>query len=79
MTKKYPIGTKIRFLWKVDDTGKFGTIVGFHRGGDPVIFLPTSENVRQGYFNGSKFTWKCKWHEIEPIGQQQLLFDFMYK
>ncbi len=78
-TKTYPIGTLIKFLWEVEDTGKIGRIVGFRDSGEPVIFLPTSPNTRRELYKGAEYTWKCQWREIEPVGQQQLLFEFMYE
>ena len=77
MKYKYPVGTKVRFLYTAQDTGKIGTIVGFRSGGQPVIFLPTSKSIRRSLFKGVEFTWRCEWNQIEPIGQQQLLFEFM--
>ena len=83
--KKYPIGTKIRFLHSYIDTNKEGVIVGTsndNRGLD--IFLPTADkHIVDGYYptlsDGTKFTWHCRWDEIEPlvIKNQQLLFSFM--
>jgi len=86
MTKKYPIGTKIRFLNKMFDTGKEGVIVGLGSyGNDWVgIFIPTAHKHITGNYHptlsdGTKFTWHCRWTEIEPISvkNQQLLFAFM--
>ena len=36
--RKYPIGTKIKFLWECEDTGKIGTIVTYH-GDSPAIYI----------------------------------------
>ena len=85
MDKKYPIGTKIRFINKTIDTNKTGTIVGLRPGsGRPVVFLPTAEKhiIENRYptlSGGTKFTWKCGWDEIELLVQknEQLLFSFM--
>ncbi len=76
---KYPIGTKIRFLWAVWDTNKVGTIVDIDKHDNtPIIHLPTG--VKKHYLeDGRVYTWRCGWNEIELVGQQQLLFDFMYK
>jgi len=80
--KKYPIGTKIRFLHHFD-FGKIGTIVGLRSNGKPIIFLPTADkhsidNYYPTLSDGTKFTWKCSWHEIEPLKNVQLLFSFMH-
>jgi len=81
-TKKYPIGTPIRFLYKREDNGKTGKIVGLRSNGCPIIFLPTADKhtKRNSYptlSDGTKFTWKCSWNEIEPLKNVQLLFSFM--
>ena len=82
--KKYPIGTKIRFIHKSLDTGLKGTIVGLSLGGKPDIFLPMADkHIKDNYYptldDGTKFTWHCSWNEIERISikGQQLLFSFM--
>ena len=84
VTKKYPIGTKIRFINPYIDTGLTGKIVGLTMGWGPDIYLPMAEkHIKHGRFpilsNGAKFTWHCRWEEIEPISVkgQQLLFSFM--
>ena len=84
--KKYPIGTKIRFIHPRIDTGLTGTIVGFTFNGRPDIFLPMADkHIKNNYHptldDGTKFTWHCSWNEIEPISVkgQQLLFSFMEK
>ena len=84
MTKKYPIGTKIRFIHKTFDNNKEGVIVGIHINGNPDVYLPMAEkHVRDNRHptlpNGVKFTWHCHWYEIEPLitKGQQLLFAFM--
>lgn len=83
-TKKYPIGTKIRFINPTLDTNKTGTIVGFSYSGRVDIFLPTAEkHIKDNYHptlpDGTKFTWHCRWDEIEllMVKGQQLLFAFM--
>jgi len=84
-TKNYPIGTKIRFINHRFDTNKTGLIVGYWGNGTkPAVFLPTAEKHTKDnrypiLFNGTKFTWKCGWDEIEPVGEQQLEFSFMYE
>ncbi len=84
MVKTYPIGTKIRFLYKRIDTNKTGVIVGLRRGGGPIVFLPTADkHLKDNNYptlpDGTKFTWKCGWDEIElfVLPNQQLLFNFM--
>lgn len=81
--KKYPIGTKIRFINKNLDMGKKGVIVGYH-GSEPTIYVPTAhKHVEQNYYptlsNGIRFTWYCRWDDIEQLilPNQQLLFNFM--
>ena len=79
--KKYPIGTKIKFLWDCEDTGKTGTIVAYHGDGDPTIYLPTADkHVKRNsctMYRGVKITWNCDCHEIEVLPQSgQLTFDF---
>ena len=85
-TKKYPIGTKIRFLHPRIDTNKVGTIVGLSVDRGPDIYLPTAEKHTVGdrhptLDDGTKFTWHCAWDEIEilVLKGQQMLFEFMYK
>ena len=83
--KKYPIGTKIRFIHPRFDTGLTGTIVGLTTNRGPDVYLPTAEKHVK-YDNhptlddGTKFTWHCSWNEIEPLVllNQQLLFSFMH-
>lgn len=84
-TKKYPIGTKIRFINPNLDTNKEGVIVAILPNGHPTVYLPTADkHINQNYYptldDGTKFTWRCSWDEIEPISVkgQQLLFEFMY-
>jgi len=84
--KKYPIGTKIRFLYKRVDTNKIGTIVAITPWGNPVIFLPTAQkHISDGYYftldDGTKYSWQCKWREIEKVVEknQQLYFDSIYE
>ena len=84
ITKKYPIRTKIKFLYRYQDTNKIGIIVGFRSDNRPIIFLPTArKHIEDNHYptlsNGTKFTWKCNWDEVEPIGEQQLEFSFMYE
>lgn len=82
--KKYPIGTKIRFIHPTLDNGKVGKIVGYY-GSSVDIYLPTAhkhivENYHPTLSDGTKFTWHCSWYEIEKLGPEvgeQLLFSFM--
>lgn len=80
-TKKYPIGTKIRFIANEDmcyqakkDDGKVGKVVGETPYGTVQIFLPDSV---KGY--NARCTWNTKWENIKPLAlkNQQLLFAFM--
>ena len=82
MYKKYPVGTKIRYIngensWH-DFYEKKGTIVNIIRG-YPLIYLPDS--VEHSCFStiDTPATIQCRWYEIEPliIKNQQLLFSFM--
>ena len=62
LRKKYPIGTKIRFIHRTLDTNKVGAIVGFNRMSSPHIYLPkANKHVKGGYYpvtdRGTKFTW----------------------
>lgn len=83
--KKYPVGTKIRFLYKYEDTGKEGVIIALNYSGNPVIFIPTAKkHIKNDYYptwndTGKVYSWACGWHHIERIAQvgEQLLFDFM--
>ena len=80
MTKKYPIGTKIKFLSDGSDKDKTGEIVAIQHD-MPIIFLPKGDNnVRLNnvrLIDGLTVTWLCGWDEIKPIRQGQLMFDFM--
>ena len=87
--KEYPMGTRIRFIHPRLDTNKIGKVVGYwedDRGdGRPVIYLPTADKHKEERYptlsDGTIFTWKCKWNEIEKFyhKNEQLLFSFMYK
>ena len=77
MIKKYPIGTKIRFLYDNYDKGKWGTIVGISKGHPLVVISEASGGTAK--YGGIECNWKCLWEHIEPIGHRQLLFDFMYE
>jgi len=84
MNKKYPIGTKVRFVFPYEDTDKIGIIVGYH-GSNPIIYIPTADkhierNQHPILDDGTPFTWYCRWQDIEILVEknQQLLFAFMY-
>lgn len=84
--KKYPIGTRIRFINPYFDTGLTGTIVGLTTSRGPDIYLPMAEkhvkyDKHPTLSDGTKFTWHCDWNEIEifAVKGQQLLFSFMEK
>jgi len=82
-SKKYPIGTKIRFISKgsYDDFfDKTGTIVNIVHG-YPVIYLPKSKFSKQSCFStrDKPATVQCGWEDIKLLvgKNQQLLFNFM--
>ena len=80
--QKYPIGTKIRFLYKGEDTNKVGVLVAIEMS-RPYIYLPTADkHIKRNHHpilrDGTKYTWGCGWNEIEPLKKQQLMFSFMY-
>lgn len=78
--KKYPIGTKIKFIGVsyLNDGGKVGSIVGYC-GGFPLIFLPESTHISDFSTQLIPATWQTGWEDIEVLSQknQQLLFAFM--
>lgn len=78
-TKKYPIGTKIRFIYNNYDRGKTGTIVGLRKhDGCPYIYLPSGQ-LASSRCNGKVYSYVCLWGHIErhvEIGEQ-LLFEFV--
>jgi len=83
-TNKYPIGTKIRFINTWFDTNKDGIVVAIRSNGEPTIYLPTAlkhvvDNYHPILSDGTKYTWHCRWNEIEllTIPNQQLVFSFM--
>ena len=81
-TKKYPIGTKIRYIgdsngnWWRD--GWTGTIVGIMND-FPLIYLPKSTFVSSYSTMECCVTVQTSWDAIERVVQknQQLLFSFM--
>ena len=86
MTKKYPIGTKIRFIADescysaaLADDGKIGTVVKIK---DMLvcIYLPDSKQWENTVEDAPKdITWTTKWECVEPVKEigKQLLFSFM--
>lgn len=82
MIKKYPIGTKIRYIGEGNirgwwERGWTGTIVGIV-GGSPLIFLPQSTFESEYSTAICKATVQTSWSNIELARPQQLMFDFMY-
>lgn len=88
-TKKYPVGTKIKFIGHdgmanraKSDIGKCGIIVAIpnDRVDEVIILLKKSEKPSFTY-HGKEATWKTLWVGIVPIAikNQQLLFDFAYE
>lgn len=87
LAKKYPIGTKIK--WVLDaclanniakkDIGKLGVIVGYNKGDCPLIFLPKSEHLSSNSTQAVPISWWATWNTIEILPQknEQLLFSFM--
>lgn len=84
MKYKYPIGIKVKFIYKNNDENKFGTIVGIDKceyDGEVkyFVFIPNSSLPYSGMTKDKiKYTWKCLASQIEPLKNQQLLFEFMY-
>lgn len=80
MAKKYPVGTKIRWVggcnW--DFSNKIGRIVGFENG-LPLIFFSVSKWTSIYSTEKVPVTIQCNWDEIEKVVTkgQQLLFSFM--
>ena len=79
----YPVGTRIKFTYEYEDTGKIGTIVNINSYGVD-IYLPTGDkHIQRNYYptlnDGTKFTWHTQWQCLELVAQkgEQLLFDFM--
>lgn len=84
--KKYPIGTKIKYVEPdpthkaAKDIGKIGKIVGYHGWDWPVIFLPKSKHISSKSTSHTPASWACGWESIEvllPKINEQLLFSFM--
>ena len=73
--KKYPVGTKIKYIGHCAKCkGKAGKVVEV-RGHICVITLPQSP-CGVFHYNG---TMQCPWQDIEPVAVkgEQLLFSFM--
>ena len=84
--KIYPIGTKIRFIFPYEDNGKIGTIVAYHDGNKPTVYIPTAEkHIKRNQHSitdeGIQFSWYCRWKDIKILAEknQQLLFNFWYE
>lgn len=78
-TKKYPTGTKIRFIGSYFDcAGKVGRVVGIVNK-SPLIYLPESECVSCFSTGRVPATVQCNWYDIELLVEkgEQLLFSFM--
>jgi len=78
-TKKYPIGTKIKFIYDNCDKGKIGVIVGIRTyDGYPYIHL-SSGQLASSRCNGKVYSYVCLWSHIEKYitKGEQLLFSFM--
>ena len=81
--KKYPIGTKIKYVEadptraSIRDIGKVGKIVGYHNCDYPVIFLPESKHTSCYSSPIAPASWATGWESIEILSQEgQLTFDF---
>ena len=79
MTKKYPIGTRIRYkgVYK-GDVDKEGRIVGWES--DDVIRIVVSGSILAlDIYNDSSHSWTTYITDVEVLARknEQLLFDFM--
>lgn len=80
--KKYPIGTKIRYIGKSNGNwwrkGWTGTLVGTVNN-FPLIYLPKSTFTSDFSTIECRVTVQTNWDIIEPliVKNQQLLFAFM--
>ena len=82
--KKYPIGTKIRYIGlcayssREDFTGMTGTIVGIVTG-FPLVYLPKAVHISEHSTIERPATIQTGWNRIERLTQkgEQLLFSFM--
>ena len=83
--KKYPVGTRIRYIGRNDGDywrkGWVGEIVGLCPQGFPLIHLPDSPHISSYKVPGKRVTVQTSWESIEPIAQlnEQLEFSFMEK
>ena len=86
--KKYPIGTKIRWIFDIrlanslakKDIGKVGKIVGYSKRDAPRIFLPESTHLSTDSTQAIPVSWWSSWENLEillPKKGEQLLFSFM--
>ena len=82
---KYPIGTKVRFLFANEDKGKVGMVVG-HSDKSVLdetrylVIIPTTLSYYRGFTrDGVEYTWRCLESQIEVAydKNEQLLFSFM--
>ncbi len=83
MVKKYPIGTKIRFIANNgmcsqarQDDGKVGVVTGETLYGNAEIYL--LDSVKESGYD-KEHTWNTGWENIKPliVKGQQLEFEFM--
>jgi len=83
---KYPIGTKIRYIFSPpckefmrECDGKIGTLVGI-KYNSPLIFIPGALHISCYSTVSVPATVQCAWENIESIEPnigEQLEFDFM--
>ena len=82
MIKKYPIGTKIKYIANLSpfDTGKCGWIVGYPVSGVVEIVIPDSR-LALDIYDDSLHSWTTHIESIEILSKknEQLLFEFMYE
>ena len=86
MKHKYPIGTKVKFIYPNKDKGKLGTIVGtddrdFAYEGEIryLVVIPTTFYTYMIGIGKIEYTWRCLPSQIELVNKPntQLLFEFM--
>ncbi len=87
--QKYPVGTKVKFIFNNKDKNKLGVVVGTEKnlhlyGGNRegiryLVYIPTSYYPAIKGRREVEYMWKCLGSQIEPVITigQQLLFDFM--
>lgn len=85
--KKYPIGTKVKYVGCstqnseiAKDVGKVGKVVGYHWH-NPIIFLSESKHMSCYSTEQTPASWETGWCALKILPQknQQLLFDFAYE